>query len=163
MAGSFRKLIGVTLALAVATPMVFNAAPANAGGRHHGGYNGGGGLLAAGVVGAVIGAAVARPYYYGPPAVYVAPQPAYVYEEPSYTYVAPRTHYGPPAYWRRPLSEFYGTPPTGYPPAYPQTQANAEAWTPAWYDYCRNKFRSFDENSGTYLGYDGQRHFCVIR
>jgi hypothetical protein len=33
-------------------------------------------------------------------------------------------------------------------------------WTPAWYAYCRNKYRSFDPRSGTFLGYDGHRHFC---
>lgn len=26
--------------------------------------------------------------------------------------------------------------------------------------YCSNKYRSFDPASGTYLGYDGQRHYC---
>jgi BA14K-like protein len=170
MAGYFQKSVGFALALAIAAPVVFGSAAANAGGRHHyrGGGYGGGDLLAAGVVGAVVGAAIARPYYYGPPAVYVAPQPTYVYQDPPYAYVAPRTYYGPPAYNRRPLSEFYGTPPTGYPPAVaePQTYGNslaADAWTPQWFDYCRNKFRSFDDQSGTYLGYDGKRHFCVIR
>jgi BA14K-like protein len=177
MSKSIRNLVGFAMTLAVAAPVAFSTAPANAGGGHHyyhggggnyhGGYNGGD-LFAAGVVGAVIGAAVARPYNYGPPAVYVAPQPTYVYQNPPYAYTAPRTYYGPPAYWRRPLSEFYGTPPTGYPPAYPEGQSygnslTAEAWTPGWLDYCRNKFRSFDERSGTYLGFDGQRHFCVIR
>jgi len=37
----------------------------------------------------------------------------------------------------------------------------AEPWTPAWLSYCRSKFRSFNASSGTYLGYDGKRHFCV--
>ncbi len=26
--------------------------------------------------------------------------------------------------------------------------------------YCSNKYNSFDPQSGTYLGYDGQRHYC---
>ncbi|MGI9400200.1 MAG: BA14K family protein, partial [Rhizobiaceae bacterium] len=30
-------------------------------------------------------------------------------------------------------------------------------------EYCRSKFRSFDERSGTYLGYDGRRRLCVVR
>ncbi len=38
-----------------------------------------------------------------------------------------------------------------------------EPWTPAWLSYCRSKFRSFNASSGTFLGYDGKRHFCVPR
>ncbi len=41
--------------------------------------------------------------------------------------------------------------------------ASAEPWSPAWYNYCENRFRSFDARTGTYLGYDGKRHFCVAR
>lgn len=29
-----------------------------------------------------------------------------------------------------------------------------------YYRYCSRKYRSFDPRSGTYLGYDGQRHYC---
>ncbi len=29
-----------------------------------------------------------------------------------------------------------------------------------WYAYCASKYRSFDPASGTYLGYDGRRHYC---
>ncbi|WP_353845685.1 BA14K family protein [Methylobacterium sp.] len=29
-----------------------------------------------------------------------------------------------------------------------------------WIAYCSQKYRSFDPASGTYLGYDGQRHRC---
>jgi BA14K-like protein len=36
-----------------------------------------------------------------------------------------------------------------------------QPWSPAWYQYCQNKYRSFDPGSGTFLGYDGQRHFCA--
>jgi hypothetical protein len=32
-----------------------------------------------------------------------------------------------------------------------------------WLAYCSNRYRSFDPASGTYLGYDGQRHPCVVR
>lgn len=31
---------------------------------------------------------------------------------------------------------------------------------PNWIAYCARKYRSFDPNSGTYLGYDGLRHYC---
>ncbi len=30
----------------------------------------------------------------------------------------------------------------------------------AWYAHCSAKYRSFDPATGTYLGYDGNRHFC---
>jgi hypothetical protein len=29
-----------------------------------------------------------------------------------------------------------------------------------YYRYCSGKYRSFDPASGTFLGYDGQRHYC---
>lgn len=34
------------------------------------------------------------------------------------------------------------------------------AVNPEWLAYCSNKYKSFDPASGTYLGYDGQRHPC---
>lgn len=36
-----------------------------------------------------------------------------------------------------------------------------EPWSPDWHDYCASRYRSFDPSSGTYLGYDGSRHFCT--
>jgi hypothetical protein len=30
----------------------------------------------------------------------------------------------------------------------------------AWLSHCESKYRSFDRGSGTYLGYDGDRHYC---
>ena len=33
-------------------------------------------------------------------------------------------------------------------------------WTEAWYAWCFDRYRSFDPRSGTFLGYDGRRHFC---
>ena len=29
-----------------------------------------------------------------------------------------------------------------------------------WLNYCSRRYRSFDPASGTYLGYDGYRHYC---
>lgn len=31
---------------------------------------------------------------------------------------------------------------------------------PNWIEYCASRYRSFDPASGTYLGYDGYRHYC---
>jgi hypothetical protein len=56
---------------------------------------GGGGAVAAGLLGgfaagAIVGAATAHPYYYGPPPLYVAPPPYY-----------PAPAYAPACYWTR--------------------------------------------------------------
>lgn len=34
-------------------------------------------------------------------------------------------------------------------------------WSPGWYRYCDQKYRSFNASTGTYRGYDGYDHFCV--
>ena len=36
-----------------------------------------------------------------------------------------------------------------------------EPWTRPWYDYCSQRYRSFNPDSGTFVGYDGREHFCV--
>ncbi len=38
-----------------------------------------------------------------------------------------------------------------------------EPWTQSWFRYCSNKYRSFNASTGTYRGYDGRDHFCVVR
>jgi len=35
-------------------------------------------------------------------------------------------------------------------------------WSPGWYRYCDKKYRSFNASTGTYRGYDGRDHFCVV-
>lgn len=35
-----------------------------------------------------------------------------------------------------------------------------EPWSRAWFRYCENRYRSFDPQSGTYVGYDGRERFC---
>lgn len=35
-----------------------------------------------------------------------------------------------------------------------------EPWSPAWYRYCRAKYRSFNPDTGYYLAYSGQYRFC---
>ncbi len=80
--------------------------------------------------GAIIGSAIARPYYYGGYYPY-GYYPAY----PVYDYPPP-----PPPY--------YGGPAYGAPA--PVGDAS----------YCAQKYRSYDPATGTFLGYDGQRHPC---
>jgi hypothetical protein len=36
-----------------------------------------------------------------------------------------------------------------------------EPWTPEWYRYCEDRYRSFNARTGTFTGYDGRRHFCT--
>ncbi len=36
-----------------------------------------------------------------------------------------------------------------------------EPWSPEWYDYCSDRYRSFSPRSGTFVGYDGREHFCA--
>lgn len=45
-------------------------------------------------------------------------------------------------------------------PTYYAYSTAPQPWTPAWYAYCERKYRSFDPRSGTFLGYDGNRHYC---
>jgi hypothetical protein len=40
--------------------------------------------------------------------------------------------------------------------AYANNRHNNRSWNNA----CSRRYRSFDRNSGTYLGYDGYRHYC---
>lgn len=68
-------------------------------------------------------------------------QPAPVYR-PRYYEPAPRVIYREPA-------------PVYYRGAY-------EPWTQEWYRACNARYRTFDPGSGTYMGYDGVRHFCEL-
>jgi BA14K-like protein len=82
-------------------------------GGWHGGWRGGGwGYYGGGfAAGAILGGALAAPYYY----------PAPYYVDPGY---------------------YEEGPPDGA------------------VDYCMRRFRSYDPNTGTYLGNDGHRHPC---
>jgi BA14K-like protein len=82
-------------------------------------------------LGTLFGTAAARPRYY-PGTVYVAPAPVYIAPAPP-----------PPV--------VYEPAPVVYVPA---------PWTPEWYSYCARRYRSFDANSGTFIGPDGRPHTC---
>ncbi len=48
------------------------------------------------------------------------------------------------------------------PVVYADDYASAmEPWTAEWYDYCADRYRSFNARTGTFNGYDGQKHFCI--
>lgn len=38
-----------------------------------------------------------------------------------------------------------------------------QPWSQSWMRYCSNKYRSFNASTGTYRGYDGRDHFCVVK
>ena len=134
------KPLAATLALTVAA--VSFSTTAEAGRRHHRHHHHGGDALAAGIFGLAAGAfigSLAQPRYpyYG----YYNQGPAYYYE-PAPVYVAPPP---PVAYQQAPVySSGYGFQP----------------WTPEWYAYCDNRYRSFNAQTGYFLGYDGEYHFC---
>ena len=92
--------------------------------------------VGSGVVGGVIiGRALTPPYY-----------------EPYY----PRAYYPGPAYYPDgyyPGRVYYPGPYRAAPIIEDVEDEDAEA-------YCIQRFRSYDPESGTYLGYDGRRHPC---
>ncbi|MDW9481229.1 hypothetical protein GOB57_21530 [Sinorhizobium meliloti] len=38
--------------------------------------------------------------------------------------------------------------------------ASPRPWSPAWYRWCDERYRSFDPKFGTYVGFDGRKRFC---
>jgi hypothetical protein len=60
------------------------------------------------------------------------------------------------------LSTAFPPAPSGQPHVI--TYQNAfEPWSQGWRDWCDARYRSFDQRTGTYRGYDGQNHFCVVK
>ncbi|MBN9668939.1 BA14K family protein [Roseibium aggregatum] len=51
-------------------------------------------------------------------------------------------------------------PPAYYPVPAPVVTYRPAPWTPAWYNYCSRKYRSFNPNTGYFLAYSGQYRFC---
>ncbi|MEZ5872216.1 MAG: BA14K family protein [Nitratireductor sp.] len=152
--------------------------------RHH--HNGDGDAFVAGVAGVILGSVLAAPRYPvyvappPPPVVYVEPQPVYVEPQPVYSdpgYLsAPATPY--PVYQpvypneraRRPLSQVRRDQSGPKVITYEETVRNSrnaggygEPWTASWENWCSAKYRTFDASTGTYNGYDGKRHFCVVQ
>lgn len=99
--------------------------------------------IALGVGAIALGAIIANSANSAPAPVYRAPAPAYR---------APARDYYPPVP-AQPYDTYY-TGSTGY-------HGSLEPWTPGWYRYCEDRYRSFDAQRGTYRGYDGKDHFCI--
>lgn len=114
--------------------------------RHHRHDNDGIALGAAGLAAGVLlgGALASRPRYVEPGPRYIEEDPVYVepgYEEPVQVY--------------RPRARVYVEE-----PQYREVRS-LRPWSGAWMQYCSQRYRSFDRRSGTYVGYDGQEHFCT--
>jgi len=137
-----RILKSTILGVAVAATSLASlpAAQADDHWRRHYRHRDSGDALAAGLaglaVGAIVGGALSQPRYYSERVYIDPPAPRYYRPAPVYRPV--------PVY--RPAPVYYG----------------AEPWTPEWYRACSIRYRSFDPSSGTFVGYDGRRHFCNI-
>ncbi|TIS56801.1 BA14K family protein [Mesorhizobium sp.] len=135
-----RIFMTAILAAAVAATTLATLPAASADEWRHHRHHGHGDAVAAGVLGlaagALIGGALANP------------QPSYSYYDPSYD----------DGYYRyrpAPVRRYYVEPRVVYADRY------AEPWTRAWYEYCSDRYRSFNARTGTFTGNDGEQHFCT--
>jgi len=122
-----------------------------------------------------------RGYYRGPPRGYYRPAP------PPPRWRGPRRYYNG-RYWRPAHNGWYvynegawvaaaalglaagaalgaaaaapSAPPVVVQQGAPVTRTGIPPWTPAWYTYCSRKYKSFNPETGLYLGYDGKYHYC---
>ena len=62
-----------------------------------------------------------------------------------------------PSYAGPPAQPHYPPPPYPGPAAGP---VGFQPWSPAWYRYCSQKYRSFNPATGTYMTYRGVERFC---
>ncbi|GLS35592.1 hypothetical protein GCM10010869_11810 [Mesorhizobium tianshanense] len=104
--------------------------------RHH--HRGNGDAIAAGVLGLAAGALIVGALN--------NPQPSYY--DPGYD---DYNRYPRPA----PVRRYYAEPRVVYNDGY------AEPWTRGWYEYCSDRYRTFNARTGTFTGYDGEQHFCT--
>lgn len=122
-----------------------------------------GDIIAAGVIGLALGAIIAseanrnkRPTYntYNRP----APQPTYQYDNYNQGYNSGQ-HIPLDNYSNRTNSPYVDQ---GGPEVitYRDT-VSLEPWSPGWRNWCANRYRSFNQRTGTFRGYDGFDHFCV--
>lgn len=42
----------------------------------------------------------------------------------------------------------------------PRRGGRYEPWSPAWYDYCEQRYRSFNPQTGYFTTYGGEKRFC---
>jgi hypothetical protein len=51
-------------------------------------------------------------------------------------------------------------PPRFRPPVREYRYGFIRPWSPEWYRWCSNRYRSFNPRTGTFIAYDGVRQFC---
>ncbi len=107
--------------------------------HHYRHSHGHGDAAAAGIIGLAAGALIGGALASQPP-----PPPPY-YDGPDYYEPGYVVRRGPVRV--APVRQYYA--------------GGIEPWTRDWYDHCSSRYRSFDARSGTFIGYDGQSHFCV--
>lgn len=175
---SSAKTLGLTLAASLVLTAAMPIAQAEAGHkkrwhRDHGYHDdyrprkkhkrdSGSDALAAGIIGFAIGAILADQAR--PRDVYIEPQP--IYQAPQPIYIQPQPVYREPI--RRPYSDQINNDYNSYDEPRviryeDSVGASYEPWTPEWARWCNNKYRSFNQNTGTFRGYDGLDHFCVVK
>ena len=136
------------LSAAMAATMLVALPAANADEWRHHRHHGNGDAIAAGVLGlaagALIGGALANDQ---PP-----PDANRYYDDGYYN----------DGYYDRdvrirpaPVRHYYVEPRVVYANRY------AEPWTRDWYEYCSDRYRSFNSRTGTFTGNDGKQHFCT--
>jgi len=136
------------LSAAMAATMLVALPAANADEWRHHRHHGNGDAVAAGVLGlaagALIGGALANDR---PP-----PDANRYYDDGYYN----------DGYYDRdvrvrpaPVRRYYVEPRVVYADRY------AEPWTRDWYEYCSDRYRSFNSRTGTFTGNDGEQHFCT--
>jgi len=133
------KSIVLSVALAATTVASFSPAMADdRWRRHHRNDNlavGAAGLAA----GVLLGSALSQPRYVDRGPVYVEPE----YDDAVPVYRSRRVYVDEPDYYQaRPVQTL-------------------RPWTGAWVRYCSQRYRTFDRQTGTFVGYDGQEHFCT--
>jgi len=136
------------LSAAMAATMLVALPTANADEWRHHRHHGNGDAIAAGVLGlaagALIGGALANDR---PP-----PDANRYYDDGYYN----------DGYYDRdvrvrpaPVRRYYVEPRVVYADRY------AEPWTRDWYEYCSDRYRTFNSRTGTFTGNDGEQHFCT--
>jgi hypothetical protein len=126
----------LSAAVAATTFATLPAASADEWGHHHWRHHGNGDAIAAGVLGLATGALIVGALNNDQPRYY----------DPGYD-----DYYARPA----PVRRYYAEPRVVYADRY------AEPWTRAWYEYCSDRYRTFNSRTGTFTGNDGDQHFCV--
>lgn len=137
----FLKTAILSAAVAATTLVSLPAAEAGERWRHRGRDDGN--LVAAGILGLAAGALVVGLAAREP--VYREPVDANPYRRPR-----PRPD--------RDYVEYDRGPQVVYADDYYSVM---EPWTAEWYQYCSDRYRSFNPRTGTFNDYDGLTHFCV--